>query len=391
MGTGKLKIVFLTAYCSEQGTYFRWHNIAIGLNALGHSVEVFCVDNDDAALTRKEQRDGVTYSIVKSAKGKSFFGNVNHPLTSIRRVFDHFPQCDIVHVFQPFLSVYLPWKFNLKKKAKITFFDWDDLWVDELRDQEKRDFVAKWDYKIKGYFENKIPAISTRMTVCSRLLKDLAIERGAKQVDIIPNGFWEYDVPDKLVAREKLGLQKKALYVGFMGRTGFELHWAFTALDACTKQGFDIRFAICGPNIDMMDSLSTELKSRTDYLGSLTPGDTRYFAAAIDMGLLPLMKTPFNESRFPIKFAEYLAADLPVLCSEVGEVNEYGKKYPWVIKAGVNENDWVEHFLKAVKMLIANEIPKVNREIVLDNLSWTGISKHVELVYLREMKGISVK
>ena len=73
-----------------------------------------------------------------------------------------------------------------------------------------------------------------------------------------------------------------------------------------------------------MDGLPEQVKNNIDYLGSLSPLDTRYFAAAIDLGLLPLMKTPFNESRFPIKFAEYLAANLPVLCSEVGGVNEFG-------------------------------------------------------------------
>jgi len=389
MEINSLRIIFLTAYCSEQGTYFRWHNFAIGLVNLGHQVEVFCNDHDDASVNRKENRDGITYNISKSAKGKSFFGTVNNPATAIKQIFNGFPDCDILHVFQPFLSVYLPWKFNLKNKAKITFFDWDDLWVDELRSQEKRNFREQWDYKIKGYFEKKIPAVSTHMTVCGKLLKDLAIERGAKQVDIIPNGFWEYQVPDKLVAREKLGLKKDTIYVGFMGRTGFELHWAFTALDVCLKQGIDIRFALCGPNADVMDDLTDEVKKHTDYLGSLSPADTRYFAAAIDLGLLPLMKTQFNESRFPIKFAEYLAANLPVLCSEVGEVNEYGKQFPWVIKAGVTEDDWIKYFIEAVQLLIEDKLVKVNREIVLDKLSWNGISKQVEQMYMREIQKIN--
>jgi len=383
MDTDKLKIAFVTADSSTQGTYFRWHNIAIGLVNLGHAVEVYCIDNNNIPVTRRETRDGVIYHIAKSAKGKSVFGTMNHPITSVKRIFDGFSECDIVHVFQPFLTVYLPWKFNFRRKAKITFFDWDDLWVDEERDKEKRDFRGNWEYKLKGYFEHKISSISNHMTVCSQLLRKLAIERGAKQVDIIPNGFWEYEVAEKSLARKKLGLQQDALYVGFMGRTGFELHWAFKALEVCLKQGFNIRFALCGPNADVLDGLSNEVKNNLDYLGSLTPADTRYFAAAIDLGLLPLMKTEFNESRFPIKFAEYLAANLPVLCSEVGEVNEYGKKYPWVIKAGVSEEDWVKHFIEAVQLLIENKLVPVDRDVVLTDLSWSGISKQMEQVYLR--------
>lgn len=385
MDTVKLKITFLTADCSTQGTYFRWHNIGIGLVNLGHSVDVFCVDNNDTPVARKENRDGVVYHIAKSAKGKSIFGTVNHPITAFKRIFDEFSECDIVHVFQPFLSVYLPWKFNFRKKAGITFFDWDDLWVDKLRDSEKKDFRSAWEYKLKGYFEKNISSLGYRMTVCSNFLKNRAIERGASKVDIIHNGFWEYDVPEKALAREKLGLEKDALYVGFMGRTGFELHWAFTSFENSLKQGINIRFALCGPNADVMDGLSDEVKSKIDYLGSLSPADTRYFATGIDLGLLPLMKTEFNESRFPIKFAEYLAAGLPVLCSEVGEINEYGKEFPWVVKAGLNESEWSLNFAKAIDLLISNKLVKVDAKIVSDNLSWGHISKQVEQVYLKAM------
>ncbi|WP_448702973.1 glycosyltransferase [Mucilaginibacter sp. AW1-3] len=386
MNTEKLKIAYITGDCATLGTYFRWHNIAMGLVNMGHTVTVFCVDNNNVPVARQENRDGVIYKIAESSKGKSLFGTINHPVTSLKRIFTDFEECDIVHVFQPFLSVYLPWKFNFRKKARISFFDWDDLWVDAERDKEKKNFKSAWDYKLKGYFERKIPSVSEHMTVCSKLLKTLAIERGAKQVDVIPNGFWEYDVPEKSAAREKLGLQKDAVYVGFMGRTGFELHWAFKAFETCLKQGMNIRFALCGPTIDIMDGLTEEVRSHLDYLGSLSPADTRYFAAAIDLGLLPLMKTEFNESRFPIKFAEYLAANLPVLCSEVGEVNEYGKKYPWVIKAGISESDWIKHFIETVQLLIDGKLVPVNRDVVLNDLSWEGISKQVEKVYLEAAK-----
>jgi glycosyltransferase involved in cell wall biosynthesis len=389
MDVNNLKIAFVTADCSTQGTYFRWHNIAMGLVNLGHTVTVYCIDNDDIPVARTESRNGVVYRIAKSAKGKSLFGTTNHPITAVKRIFDDFSDCDIVHAFQPFLTVYLPWKFNFRKKAKITFFDWDDLWVDKLRDKNKKNFRGNWEYKLNGYFERKIASLGYRMTVCSNFLKNKAIERGASQVDIIHNGFWKYDVPEKALAREKLGLQKDVSYVGFMGRTGFELYWAFNALDVCLKKGFNIRLALCGPNADVMGGLSDSVRSNIDYLGSLSPDDTRYFAAAIDLGLLPLMRTEFNESRFPIKFAEYLAAGLPVLCSEVGEVNEYGKKYPWVIKAGGSEEEWINHFVEAVQLLIENGLVSVDQSVVFTDLSWSGISKQVEGVYLTAMENVT--
>jgi len=385
MYSKKLKIVFLTADCSEQGTYLRFHNIARGLVELGHVVSIFCVDFTDNAQSRTETRDDVLYSILKCSKGKSVFGSINHPITSLRRVFDNFPACDIVHVFQPFLSVYLPWKFNLKKKATISFFDWDDLWVDDLRDREKRNFQGKWDYKLKGLFEKKIPATNHNMTVCSNFLKRLAIERGASQVEVVPNGCWEYEVPGKLLSRQKLGLREDAAYMGFMGRTGFELHWCFDALEECIQLGIPVRFALCGPKKDVLEGIPPRVLESIDYLGNLTPMETRYFAAAMDLGLLPLMKTEFNESRFLIKFAEYMVVGLSVLCSEVGEMNGYGKNFPWVIKAGTTQPEWTRAFVQAAKMVMAKQLAKVDRDIVLSILSWKNISKQMEQLYLQKL------
>jgi glycosyltransferase involved in cell wall biosynthesis len=385
MNQENLKIVFLTGDSAEKGTYLRWHNIARGLVDAGHTVSVFCIDFTDGAVTRKEVRDKILYNIIKCSKGKSLFGTVNHPLTSLRRIFVDFPPCDIVHVFQPFLSVYLPWKFKIRNRAAITFFDWDDLWVDDLRKKSKKGFRGNWDHAINAYFEKKIPASGKYMTVCSTFLKNLALQRGASEVDIVPNGCWEYEVPAKSLSREKLGLQQDALYMGFMGRTGFELHWCFDAFAECIQQEIPIRFALCGPAKEELNGIPPEVLKHIDYLGDLTPLDTRYFAAAMDLGLLPLMKTEFNESRFPIKFAEYMAANLPVLCSEVGQIHEYGKNYPWVIKAGINQEEWTAAFIKAAKMLVKKEMPAVDRKTILDTFSWKGISNQVEHIYLKKV------
>ncbi len=381
--TRKLNIIFLTADCSEQGTYFRWHNIAIGLSKLGHDVQVYSVDNSARAESRLEHRDGIVYHITKGHKGQSYFSTGHHPITSIARAMIQYPACDIVHVFQPYMNTFLPWMLNLRWKKAVTFFDWDDLWVDKLRDEQKREGLhAKTDYFFKGYLEKKIPAISKNMTVCSTFLKDLAIKRGARNVTVIPNGFWEFDVPEKEIARKKLGLIPKVLYAGFMGRTLLELDWCFEGLEACLEHGIQVRLAICGPPESTIAQLPKRQKDNIDYLGTLTPSQTRDFAASIDLGLLPLADIEFNQSRFPIKFAEYMAAGQPVLCSEVGEISRYAKTFPWVIKAGVNKTEWIQDFISAVKLVAKGQILTVDRDLISNAFSWGVISNQTENLYL---------
>ena len=382
----KLKINFLTAYSHVQGTYFRWHNIGIGLVSYGHEVTVYCVDYSDHAVSRIEMVDGLEYHFIKGARGKQYLGTINNPFTALKRVFVNYKKCDILHIFQPFLSIYLPWKFKLKNITQVTIFDWDDLWVGGMYSNVNHTLVTKWNYALTGYFEKKIPSLQLPMTTCSKLLKDLAIERGNKDCTIFHNGFWPYQIEKKDRARIKIKLQPNCIYVGFMGRTTHELSWCFEALELCLQQNLSVRFALCGPNKEELNNMPALAMEHTDYLGSLTPLETRDFAAALDLGLLPLDDNTFNRSRFPIKLSEYMAAGIPVLCSEVGEMNEYINRYSWAIAAGTDKNQWISAFVATIKKIATNpELFAVDKRVIENDLSWFKISKQVESLYFAKL------
>lgn len=383
----KLKINFLTAYSHIQGTYFRWHNIGVGLISYGHEVTVYCVDYSDNAVSRVEMVDGLEYHFIKSAMGKQYLGTINNPFTAINRLFVNYKKCDILHIFQPFLSIYLPWKFKLKYLAKVTIFDWDDLWVGGMYSENNKEFVNKWNHALTGYFEKKIPSLQLPMTTCSKLLRDLATERGNKDCTIFHNGYWPYQIEEKAAARIKMKLQPNCIYVGFMGRTTHELSWCFEALELCLQQNLSIRFALCGPNKEELNNMPELAMQHTDYLGNLTPLETRDFAAALDLGLLPLDDNTFNRSRFPIKLSEYMAAGIPVLCSEVGEMKKYIDLYPWVINAGTDKQQWISSFLSTINNLLASpQLFKVDKEEIKKDLSWFEISNQLESFYFSKLE-----
>lgn len=378
-----LKINFLTAFSHTQGTYFRWHNIGIGLIALGHQVTVYCVDYGDNVKERKEVRDGIDYFIMPGCRGKQYLGTFNHPITAINRLFVNYKSCDILHVFQSFLTIYLPWQFRLRKLSKVTIFDWDDLWAGGLYSNKQNNLLDKWNYTLVEYFEKKIPSLKLPMTTCSKYLKDLVLRGGNDDCHILHNGFWPYQITDKKTARKRLRLIDNELYVGFMGRTTNELKWCFEALEACIVNNLKVRFAVCGPNPEELLETSPLALQYTDYLGSLTPLETRDFAAALDIGLLPMEDNSFNKSRFPIKLSEYMAAGIPVLCSEVGEMRHYTEKYSWVIGAGTDKEEWIMKFVETIRLISVQNINyKVNMSEIENDLSWTGIAKKVENLYI---------
>ena len=122
-----------------------------------------------------------------------------------------------------------------------------------------------------------------------------------------------------------------------------------------------------------------------DYLGQLAPEVTRNFAAALDLGLVPLANNPFNESRFPIKFAEYMAAGTPVLCSAVGECATFFDVFPWALPAGSEKDTWLKSFRETMELAMAGSLPIVNHHVLAKALSWQHQANLLDGLYQAEL------
>jgi len=212
----------------------------------------------------------------------------------------------------------------------------------------------------------------------------LASIRHARGTSVAINGVWPFEAIDKIEARASFGLDAQALYIGFMGRTVNELAWCFEALEANLDRYPKLRLALCGAPADSLKGLPSVVAERVDYLGQLSPSETRKFATAIDLGLLPLENSKFNQSRFPIKFAEYLGAGALVLCSDIGECSRLGEGLPQVLKAGRTREQWINSFCQALDLITNRQIPKVDRE-ALDNYLWDSICGKLLLTYRSQL------
>jgi glycosyltransferase involved in cell wall biosynthesis len=383
MTENPLRIHFFVSYILEQGTYFRFHNLARELIELGHKVTVFAADTTDGTSSRTELRDNVPYQITSASIGQRWFGGpVWHPANAARRFASKYPRCDIAHLFQPVPSAVGGW---LRAGATAKFYDWDDLWFGGLMRGRATRWRDLWPRTIVQYLEYKLPRWADRVTTVSEYLGKLADDRGARGATTLYNGYRPNAFRSKQSAREKLELSPNAVYAGFMGRTCQELSWCFEALEAAYSQADDLRIAICGPAPSEISLVPKTIRDRMDYLGQLTPEDTRDFAAAIDLGLLPLEQNAFNESRYPIKFCEHLASGNPLLCSEVGEVGRLAKKYEWAWPAGTNSNEWIAAFCKAVTKLPAAPPSSASIQKFEEQFTWRGIASRLLEEYQRSL------
>ena len=377
-----LRINFFVQSVHEQGTYFRFHNLAIALVELGHTVIVFGCDENTKSKPRHESRNGVNYWIMPSSKGTTFFLSASHPLNAARRWLGSYPSCDVAHLFQPFPSGFSAWA---KCRAKRKFYDWDDLWIGGLLHGPPTSWKERWIRLTTGALERKLPACADHVTTCSRFLADLALQRGGQEASVIHNGIWPFPLRKKSDARKVLGLDAEALYVGFMGKTCDELSWCFDAVAANLESVPRLRLALCGMTSELLEKAASNVRLRIDYLGYLSPETTRDFAAALDMGLLPLADNPFNQSRFPIKYEEYMAAGTPVLCSDVGECAQFSDILKCVLSAGTNKEEWLASFKKAIEDALGGFLPRVDHLEVNETLSWKKHALILQHTYQRAL------
>jgi glycosyltransferase involved in cell wall biosynthesis len=231
------------------------------------------------------------------------------------------------------------------------------------------------------FLEPRLPRKAQHVTTVSRFLAERAVQCGAKSVSVIHNGVWPSTFPDSQTARSRLGLRQDAFYAGFMGRTTAELSWCFDAMAENLTRFPRLRLALCGPQSSTLSDLPPPVRERLDYLGQLTPVATRDFAAAIDLGLLPLEDNPFNRSRFPIKFSDHLATGRPLLCSTVGECGQLASFYPWAIPAGTSRAEWLSAFTVALDRLMLGDFPALDPQEFNRQMSWDGLSLQLEKAY----------
>jgi hypothetical protein len=381
----RLRVHFYVNFVHPSGTYFRFHNLAIGLTRLGHRVTVYGADSNYRSRSRREVRDGVPYQIIPETFLIRASGSHCDPIGWARRFAQSYPPCDIAHLFQPFPSATAAW---LRARTRVRFYDWDDLWSGGIMSGPVARRRDHWQRMLVGFLERRLPGWTDQTTAISRFLADLARERGGRNVNLLHSGSWPSEGLDKCATRARLGLQADAFYCGFMGRNTAELSWCFDALARSADRYPRLRLALCGMRESECDQAPADVRGRIDYLGHLTAALAKDFASCLDMCLLPMAENRFNLSRLPQKFGDYVASGVPLLCSTVGECGLLGPQFPWVLPAGTTQDQWVSAFCEAVGRVSQGDVPAFDPESVREHVSWEGLSESLVQIYRTALTGL---
>lgn len=376
-----VRIAFLVSRDTQTGTYYRYHGLAAALVRLGHEVTVHSQQVLAGAPAAVETRDGVYYRLARRWRGDRWLDPAHHPLSFATRWSEPLPPVDVCHLFQPFENSALLWLRERRRARPGTLmaWDWDDLFHGGLMRHggPLRERVRSHCFH---FFEARLPARAGLVTTCSHYLAELAHQRGAPRTAVIHNGLHPtLPPPPRTEVRARHGLPLDAFLLGFVGWTPTEVDWCLEALGQLDDR---VHLVCCGFDVRSIVAQYPALLPRVHHTGVLPPDTARELMTALDAGLLPLAATAFNESRLPIKFADYLGAGLPVFCSEVGECGRLGQQLAGVQLLPANRAAWAAGVAEAVRTALDGPpLRRPDASQLQAQLSWEVLGSRLAEAY----------
>lgn len=376
-----MKICFITSQDGASGTALRWGQLARGLAARGNQVTVFSQSSQPGWRYRSvtEMREGVEYRITPSFPGNGYIDYSINPLNLARYRLRTLPEADVYHLFQPFANAALTWLSARRSRPDaLHIWDWDDLWAGGLI--RNRSLL----FHVMNRMEHLLPRCADAITTCSEYLKSLALNRGAPAGKVIWNGFSKAAQLDKKLLRDKYALPHDKILILFMGWTPTETEWIYRGYSEAKAAGLPVALVWIGIPPQRVPGFDPTYE--THYLGQLPQAEALRAAQACDIGLLPLADTPFNQSRMPMKFADYLALGLKVCASAVGELSTISKLMPERVALSFPaETDWKTSLQSMVRAQMGDSEKQSAVELP-SALGWNSICRDLEEFYLEKIR-----
>jgi glycosyltransferase involved in cell wall biosynthesis len=214
------------------------------------------------------------------------------------------------------------------------------------------------------------------VTASSSVLADYLVRHyGARRVDFLPNGadlqrFRRVKQQDKTEILDRLGFRDRWVigYIGYLGS------WVDVPFMVDVFRGLKkvipeaaLLFVGSGPGL---------ARWRKDYrdkdivfLGSVPPEKIEAYFCVCDIGVLPNVKSPFQDMAFHIKVIEFAAARRCVICSDLEEVERLC--LPFVTALPLRRDLWEKALQRA---RTASWVDAWDQE--LDKYDWRHIVRH---------------
>ena len=320
-----MRILFLVHNVAYKGgAYYRAQSFTRYLVAQGHEVTLMAISENRRFAFEEKQVDG--------------FRLVNSPdlLWGIGRTgwdpWDTFRRCqwirrhpvDIVHTVDTRPAVVLPALYARRRHGARFIADWTDWWGHGGASSERSSqLVSKVLGPLELHFEEHYRPYADGTVAISHALFDRAKNLGIDESTMLylPTGCDTHGIQatDMQDARQQLGLDPEATYIGYLGniyQTDADLMSA-----AMSKLTSDARLIMVGNFKADMDP-ALESSGRLLRTGHVSFQKMLLNLSACNALVLPLTDSIANRGRWPSKINDYLAVGRPVVSCAVGDLTD---------------------------------------------------------------------
>lgn len=250
-----------------------------------------------------------------------------------------------------------------------------------IEEQEKHRVLVNRD-KAERIVERVFGAASALLAVSKEVASYVAqYESASGKIHIVPNGVNPCRFPEDI--RPSLPPQPGYFTVGFVGtlQPWHGLPALVEAFDILHDRYPKTRLLIVGNGTER-DNLLKDLTERsllgsTHLTGAVPPDEIPGLLASMDVAVCPYPKQDFYFS--PLKVYEYMAANLPVVVSRIGQLEELIEDE---MTGLVIPPDDTGALVRALSRLVSDPNLRVRlgqaaRNIVLRNYTWNGIARNI--------------
>ena len=391
---GRLRVAMSVASLRERSTYYRAYFLARELTRRGHEVIVFCLSPDSRFAVRQALVGGVQVIECPNFLNRPVLGHGLGPFDILSRTLSLArKRFDIVHGFEYFADVVWPILLTRPLTGHLFISDWSD-WFSKGIEMGRFGRFG-WPARLIASLEDSTRRRANAVTVISDTLRRRALQLGTppERLLYITNG-----APSDLVlplskgeARARLGIASSARIVGYLGvNYTQDLDLLVDPMAHLCRSIPQLRLMPIG-KMDMRTEALFQRYGLGEHLmltGWVPWEQLSLYLAVVDVFVLPMKKNAYNESRWPGKIGEYLAAGRPILASDVGEARR-------VVRDGEIGYRWdntPEDFAdKLVRILmdpsLAESMGRRARELAEGEYSWRVRGERIEKFY-RQVLGI---
>ncbi|WP_299455390.1 glycosyltransferase [uncultured Microscilla sp.] len=234
----------------------------------------------------------------------------------------------VVNAFNPTYGLPLVGKLNEKL---LLYYCYDEIshakWCKKHGTGVEADFAAKAD---------AIITTSAQLQQNKKVYND--------QCFLVKNGVNLELFQQAYAQKQAADATDKPLTVGYLGTIDDRLDYELLA--HCIEQLPDAQFHFVGREIYPQGKDRLKNYSNVTFFGAQSPDKLAGYVAKFDIGLIPFVSNGFTQSIYPLKINEYLAAGLPVVMTNFGQVDDFRE-----IASITSQPD---EFLVAIKQLAAH-------------------------------------